>query len=125
MDKKKILIIEDEQILCDFLVKNLKNLGFEAIGTCDGKTGLEMAQQEKPDLILLDLKLPKLPGEEVCREIRKSEATKDTPIIMETGKASDTDKVIGKVIGADYYLRKPYTAQELLDKIISLVGLPF
>lgn len=121
MEKKRVLVIEDEKILCDLLVGTIKHWGFEAIGVYDGKTGLEKAQEERPDLIILDLKLPRLPGEEVCREIKKSDITKDIPVIMETGKVSDTDKVIGRVIGADCYLRKPFTSEELLDQIKRLL----
>ena len=125
MDKKRVLIIEDNKDICALLLARIRRWGFEAKAAYDGMTGLALAQQERPDLILLDLSLPKLPGEEVCRQIRKSEETKDIPIIMETGKASDVDKVIGKVIGADCYLRKPYTSHELLDQLIGFLGLPF
>jgi DNA-binding response OmpR family regulator len=121
MYRKKILIIEDDKLICDSLVRQIRNWGFKAIKAYDGADGLAKAQLQKPDLILLDLGLPKLPGEEVCRQIRKSDSTKEIPIIMETGKVSDTDKVIGRVIGADYYLRKPYTFQELRDKINKLL----
>ena len=123
MDRKKVLVIEDDKVICDFLAARVRRWGFETIRAYDGKTGLEKAQRERPDLILLDLKLPELPGEEVCRQIRKSEATKDIPIIMETGKVSDTDKVVGRVIGADYYLRKPFALEELLEQVKRLLHL--
>ncbi|MBN2119543.1 MAG: response regulator [Candidatus Omnitrophica bacterium] len=123
MDRKKILIIEDDRLVCNFLVFRIKRWGFDVIKAYDGQEGLEKVQEERPDLVLLDLKLPKLPGEEVCREIRKNEETRNIPVIMETGKTSDVDKVIGRVIGADYYLRKPYASRELLDQINKLLGL--
>ena len=125
MEKKTVLVIEDNEDICALLIARIRRWGYEVKAAYDGVTGLAMAQAEHPDLILLDLQLPKLPGEEVCRQIKKDDETRDIPIIMETGKVSDVDKVIGKVIGADSYLRKPYTSQQLLDRIISLLGLPF
>ncbi|MFC1514372.1 response regulator transcription factor [Candidatus Omnitrophota bacterium] len=122
MFRKRILVIEDNRDICDLLVARIRHWGFEATGVHDGRTGLEMAHQERPDLIVLDLRLPKLPGEEACRQIRKSEDIKNTPIIMETGKVSDADKVIGRVIGADCYLRKPYTSEQLHEQINRLLS---
>ena len=120
MGKKRILLVEDDEAICNALVKLIKTWGFDTIVAHDGREGLAKAKQEKPDLILLDLGLPKLPGEELCRQIRKDEATQKIPIIMQTGKVSDTDKVIGRVIGADYYLKKPYDLNELLVQINKL-----
>ena len=120
--KNKVLIIEDEKSICDFLAANIERHGFKVIKAYDGLEGLEKALQEKPDLIILDLKLPKLPGEEVCRQIRKNEETANIPIIMETAKASDVDRIVGRVIGADCYIKKPYTSQELLRHINELLS---
>lgn len=118
---KKILVIEDDKITCDFLASRIKRWGFEVITAYDGKEGLDKARQERPDLVLLDLRLPKLPGEEVCRQIRKFDDTKEIPIIIETAKDSDTDRVIGRVIGADCYLTKPYDSRHLLYQINRLL----
>ena len=123
MEKKRILLIEDDKITCVFLASSIMRWGFKVIVACDGKKGLAMAQNQKPDLILLDLRLPGMPGEEICRQIRKSEDTKGIPIIMETAKDSDVDKVVGRVIGADYYLKKPYTSEELREQINRLLDI--
>lgn len=117
--KKKILIIEDEYSASKFLSFRLKNIGFEVLTAFDGATGLKEAMEVIPDLVILDLMIPKLPGEEVCKQIRESfdEQISKIPIIMLTGKDSMVDKILGKVIGADAYFTKPYEFNELLDSI--------
>lgn len=117
--KKKILIIEDEYSASKFLSFRLKNLGFEVLTAFDGATGLKEATESIPDLVILDLMIPKLPGEEVCKKIRENydEQIAKIPIIMLTGKDSMVDKILGKVIGADAYLTKPYEFNELLENI--------
>jgi len=117
--KKRILIIEDEYSASKFLTLRLKNLGFETTTAFDGVTGLKEATENLPDLIILDLMIPKLPGEEVCKTIRESldEKIAKIPIIMLTGKDSIVDKVLGKVLGADAYLTKPYEFNDLFEAI--------
>lgn len=117
--KKRILIIEDEYSASKFLSMRLKNLGFAVSAAFDGMTGLKEASETIPDLVILDLMLPKLPGEEVCKTLRESfdEQLAKIPIIMLTGKDSLVDKVLGKVIGADAYLTKPYDFSDLLEVI--------
>ena len=117
--KKRILIIEDEYSASKFLTLRLKNLGFAVSAAFDGMTGLKEASETIPDLIILDLMLPKLPGEEVCKTLRESfdEQLAKIPIIMLTGKDSLVDKVLGKVIGADAYLTKPYDFSDLFEVI--------
>lgn len=117
--KKRILIIEDEYSASKFLSLRLKNLGFSVSAAFDGMTGLKEASETVPDLIILDLMLPKLPGEEVCKTLRESfdEQLVKIPIIMLTGKDSVVDKVLGKVIGADAYLTKPYDFSDLFEVI--------
>lgn len=117
MGKKKILLIDDEKNLCKLLSLFIEDWGFDIIVAHDGKDGLAKAKKESPDLIILDLMLPALPGEEVCRQIRKDEKIEKTPIIMLTAKTADVDRVIGKVIGADCYLEKPFNIEELLKEI--------
>jgi DNA-binding response OmpR family regulator len=123
MEKKRILLIEDDKITCTFLASSIMRWGFEVMVAADGKKGLAMAQSQKPDLILLDLKLPGMPGEEICRQIKKCRATKRIPIIMETAKVSDVDRVIGRVIGADCYLKKPYGSDQLREQINRLLDI--
>lgn len=117
--RKRILIIEDEYSASKFLALRLKSLGFSVSTAFDGMTGLKEASETIPDLIILDLMLPKLPGEEVCKTLRESfnEQLAKIPIIMLTGKDSLVDKVLGKVIGADAYLTKPYDFSDLLEAI--------
>lgn len=119
--KKKILIIEDEADLCKIMVLRFEKKGFDVIFANDGLAGLYKAKEEKPDLILLDLMLPKLPGEEVCKEIRKDEVIGKTPIIMLTAKTTEADKIIGKVIGADCYLFKPFDSAKLFIEVDRLI----
>ncbi len=117
--KKRILIIEDEYSASKFLSLRLKKLGFTVSAAFDGMTGLKEATETIPDLIILDLMIPKLPGEEVCKALRESfdEKLVKIPIIMLTGKDSVVDKILGKVIGADAYLTKPYEFSDLFDEI--------
>lgn len=115
--QKRILVIDDDQDIQKTLRFALEAEGYHVSVASDGKEGLQKSLQEKPNLIILDLRLPKLPGEEVCRSIRKEESIKDTPIIMLTSKSSDADKVIGRVIGADCYIAKPFDLNELLKQI--------
>ena len=117
--KKRILIIEDEYSASKFLSLRLRSLGFEVSAAFDGVTGLKEATETIPDLIILDLMIPKLPGEEVCKALRESFDDKlvKIPIIMLTGKDSMVDKILGKVIGADAYLTKPYDFSDLLEAI--------
>jgi two-component system response regulator RegX3 len=117
--KKRILIIEDEYSASKFLTMRLKNLGYSVSAAFDGMAGLKEAMETLPDLIILDLMIPKLPGEEVCKALRESfdENLVKIPIIMLTGKDSTVDKILGKVIGADAYLTKPYEFHDLFEAI--------
>ena len=119
---KKILIIEDENELCDLLGLRLERGGFEVIVANDGVEGLNKARLEKPDLIILDLMLPKMHGEEVCKEVRRDARISEVPIIMLTAKCTDADKVIGTVIGANVYIGKPFDGAKLMQAINKLLG---
>lgn len=119
--KNKVLIIEDEPDLCRFLELRFEKEGFDCITANDGVEGLQKAKEEKPDIVILDLVLPKLPGEEVCRRIRKDASICGTPIVMLTAKSTDTDRIIGKVIGADSYLVKPFDGSKLVAEIKRLI----
>ncbi|MGB7294024.1 MAG: response regulator transcription factor [Candidatus Aminicenantales bacterium] len=113
--KEKILIIEDEKELINGLRLNLEFEGYEVISAEDGETGLKRALKDAPDLILLDIMLPKKDGLDVCREARQQNLT--TPIIMLTAKGEEVDKVVGLEIGADDYITKPFSLKELLARI--------
>jgi len=118
---KKILVIEDDKDIRRVLEVRLEMEGFEVITASDGIEGIAKAKAEGPDLILLDLKLPGMPGEQICRDLRKDVKYKNLPIIMITGKAADADRVIGKVIGANCYMVKPFDIDELLVNINSMI----
>jgi DNA-binding response OmpR family regulator len=113
--KEKILIIEDEEDLVKGLRLNLKDEGYQVAWAPDGEQGIECVFKEKPDLILLDIMLPKKDGLEVCRELREKKIS--IPIIMLTAKGEEIDKVVGLEIGADDYITKPFSIRELLARI--------
>ena len=110
----RILIVEDEVKIARFVTLELQHEGYEVQAAHDGRTGLEMAQSWKPDLMILDLMLPGLSGIEVCRRLRQ---TSDLPIIMLTAKDDVSDKVMGLDMGADDYMTKPFAIEELLARI--------
>ena len=112
MDKKKILVVEDEKAISDILVFNLQREGYDTLAAYDGAEGLRCALEEAPDLILLDVMLPKLDGFTVLRRLRAEGST--TPVLMLTARSGVEDRVRGLDSGADYYLTKPFEPQELL-----------
>ena len=111
---KKILVVEDEKAIVDILTFNLKKEGYQVFCAYDGEQGVEMAKQENPDLILLDLMLPKMDGYEVCKYLRKS---MNTPIIMLTAREEEVDKILGLELGADDYITKPFSMRELMARV--------
>jgi DNA-binding response OmpR family regulator len=114
---KTILIVDDDPTIVQTLKGTLERHGCQTSIAMDGREALDKVNQLMPDLIILDLWLPKIPGEMVCKIIKKNEKLKKIPIIMVTGKVTDVDQVIGRVIGADYYIKKPFEVGTLL-KII-------
>lgn len=114
---KKILLVEDESDISRPLAFRLRKKGFEVFIAEDGEEALRLAFLEKPDLVILDLMLPKLPGEEVCKRIRADQTIGQVPIIMLTAKASEIDHIVGKTAGANMYMTKPFEANDLLKTI--------
>ena len=112
---KTILIVEDEQNIVDILSFNLTREGYDTMEAYDGPTGLQLALEHNPDLILLDLMLPGMSGFDVCREVRQSGSS--TPILMLTAREEETDKVLGLELGADDYITKPFAMRELLARV--------
>lgn len=112
---KRILIVEDEKNIVDILMFNLRRDGYETLEAYDGEAGLQLALEQDPDLILLDLMLPKMNGFDVCRSIR--EAGRTTPILMLTAREEETDKVLGLELGADDYITKPFSMRELMARV--------
>jgi two-component system alkaline phosphatase synthesis response regulator PhoP len=113
--KERILIVEDEEKLIRGLRFNLVREGYEVSWALDGEEGLKIALRDAPDLILLDIMLPRKDGLDVCRELRSQNVS--TPIIMLTAKGEEVDKVVGLEIGADDYITKPFSVKELLARI--------
>jgi two-component system OmpR family response regulator len=118
MMEQTILIIEDDRNLIDVLSYNLTREGYRVVSAIDGVQGLEMARKNKPDLIILDIMLPKMSGLEVCRILRKETTV---PILMLTAKSEEIDKIIGLEIGADDYLTKPFSMRELIARIRAML----
>ena len=114
----KILIVEDDTNLLTTLKYNLQKDGYDVITSIDGAEAVEIAQKEKPDLIILDVMLPKMNGFEVCRILRREMIV---PILMLTAKAEETDKVVGLEIGADDYMTKPFSMRELLARVRAML----
>jgi len=121
MSKKRILLIEDETDMVYALTLQLEAIDYEVLSATDGQTGLDMARKENPDLIILDLMLPKMDGYKICRMLKFDERYKKIPIIMFTARVQDQDKKLGQEVGADAYVTKPFDSKELLDKISALL----
>ncbi|MCI8760953.1 MAG: response regulator transcription factor [Clostridia bacterium] len=111
---KTILIVDDEAPIRDILVYNLQKEGYETIEASDGVTAVNMALEQKPDLILLDIMLPKLDGLSVCKRIKNS---LNVPILMLTAKDGEIDKILGLELGADDYITKPFSVRELVARV--------
>ena len=116
-----ILIVEDEPPLIEILEYNLTNAGFRTNVAVNGDEGLLQAQENNPDLIILDWMLPEMPGIEVCRKLRKIEDTKTIPIIMLTARSEETDRIQGLDSGADDYVIKPFSPGELIARIRAML----
>ena len=116
MDNKKlVLIVEDEKNIVDILRFNLQREGYRTIEAYDGEDGLNKALTEDPDIVLLDVMLPKMIGFDVCRKLR--EAGQNVPVIILTAREEETDKVFGLEIGADDYMTKPFSMRELVARV--------
>ena len=114
-EKKKILIVEDERAIVEILKFNLAREGYETLEALDGEAGLQLGLTGDPDLILLDVMLPKMNGFDICAKLRDAGST--VPIIMLTAREEETDKVFGLEAGADDYMKKPFSMRELLARV--------
>ncbi len=114
----KVLVVEDEPVLLETLEYNLTRQGYQVYTASDGPAAVQVARQERPDLILLDVMLPGLDGFEVCRILRQE---MNVPILMLTARAEEIDKVVGLEVGADDYLTKPFSMRELLARVKALL----
>ena len=116
-DKKTILVVDDEQSIMELLVFNLQKEGYNTLEAYDGVTAVEMAINEKPDLILLDVMIPKLDGISVCKKIRYALNISNITILMISAKDTESDKIVGLEMGADDYITKPFQIREVMARI--------
>jgi DNA-binding response OmpR family regulator len=121
---KRILIIEDYSHVVEILKMRLEAAGFEVLTAYDGQEGLNMARTEKPDLIILDIMLPKLNGYKVCRFLKFDAKYRQIPIFMLTSRSKKSDEEIGRQTGADEYILKPYDPKKLMTLIFRYLGVP-
>ena len=120
----KILVVEDEPNQVELIEFNLNSQGYEVVVARDGEEALNLAEEENPDLILLDWMLPKVSGIEVCRQLRRSKMTREIPIVILTARSEESDKIRGLDIGADDYITKPYSIKELLARVRAAMRRP-
>ena len=124
MAAPRILLVDDEISLVKMVGKRLEMGGFEVVVAMDGEEALAKAQSERPDLIILDLMLPKLTGFEVCKRLKQDPVLKHIPIVIFTAKAQEKDEQLAMSYGANAYIRKPFRADELFTTIRTLLALP-
>lgn len=118
----KVLVADDEKDIRRLLAFILQKAGYQVIEATDGIEALEMAEQNNPDIILLDVMMPKMHGFEVCRNLRSRPATANTPILVLSAQSQSTDIIEALQSGATYYLLKPFTPRELLEKVNKVVA---
>ena len=117
MNYGKILVVDDEDHIVELIKFNLESSGYEVIVAFNGEDAIEKALEEKPDLIILDLMLPRIDGVEVCKIVKENEDTSNISIIMLTAKSDESDKIVGLETGADDYMTKPFSVKELIARV--------
>jgi phosphate regulon transcriptional regulator PhoB len=118
---KRVLIIEDDKDIIELVRYNLEKERFRVSWASDGLSGLAQIRKSPPDLVILDLMLPRLPGLEICREIRRDQSLNRLPILMLTAKGEEADRVVGLELGADDYVTKPFSPRELVARVKALL----
>jgi len=122
MAKGRILVVDDEIYIVHILDFSLGMEGYEVITALDGEQALEKARAEKPDLIVLDIMMPKLDGYETCKILKAEAETKDIPVILLSAKGRNVDQKIGFEVGADDYITKPFSPRKLVERINAILG---
>ena len=122
MAKGRILVVDDEIYIVHILDFSLGMEGYEVITALDGEQALEKARSEKPDLIVLDIMMPKLDGYETCKMLKADDRTRQIPVILLSAKGRHTDQKIGYEVGADDYITKPFSPRKLVERINTLLG---
>ncbi len=118
---RRILVIEDDKDIVELVRYNLEKEGFQVVASADGTTGLAQIRKSPPDLLILDLMLPKLSGLEICKEIRKDASLNRLPVLILTAKGEEADRVVGLELGADDYVTKPFSPRELVARVKALL----
>ena len=118
---KRVLLIEDDRDIIELVRYNLEREGFQVAAATDGASGLAQTRKTPPDILLLDLMLPKLSGLEICKEIRRDQALNRLPILMLTARGEEADRVVGLEMGADDYVTKPFSPRELTARVKALL----
>lgn len=121
MPGERILIVEDHEDTRELLKYNLEAAGFEIRAAADGQSGLDVAREMRPDLVILDLMLPGIDGLEICRRLKKNPGTSQTPVIMLTAKGEEVDRIVGLELGADDYVVKPFSPRELMLRVKAIL----
>jgi two-component system alkaline phosphatase synthesis response regulator PhoP len=122
MAKGKILVVDDEIYIVHILDFSLGMEGYEVVTALDGEQALERARAEKPDLIVLDIMMPKLDGYETCKRLKADPETKDVPVILLSAKGRNVDQKVGFEVGADDYITKPFSPRKLVERINAILG---
>lgn len=117
----KIVIVDDEKDILDVLEFNLRSAGYDVFASMTGREGLNLALQQRPDLVILDLMLPDLSGTEVCRMLRETPDVRTIPVMMLSARGEEIDRVVGFELGADDYVTKPFSVRELLLRVKALL----
>jgi len=117
LENIKVLVVDDEMHIIELLQFNLTKRGFDVFTATNGEEAIQLAINEKPDLIVLDVMLPGMDGIDVCRKLRQNVSTSDIPVIMLTARGEESDKILGLEMGADDYLTKPFSPRELVARI--------
>lgn len=118
---QRILVVDDEMYIVNILDFSLESEGFEVLSAANGEEALRMAMDTSPDLVLLDVMMPKIDGFEVCRALKAKEETKEIPIILLTAKDRDADRKKGEEVGCDAYITKPFSPARLIEEIRGLL----
>ena len=122
MSKGRILVVDDEIYIVHILDFSLGMEGYEVLTALDGEQAVEKAKAERPDLIVLDIMMPKLDGYETCKLLKADEATKNIPVILLSAKGRNVDQKIGFEVGADDYITKPFSPRKLVERINAILG---
>ncbi len=124
MAKGKVLVVDDEVYIVHILDFSLRMEGYEVVTALDGEQALEKVKSERPDLIVLDIMMPKLDGYDTCKRLKASQDTRDIPVILLSAKGRNVDQRMGFEAGADDYITKPFSPRKLVEKINSILAQP-